>query len=338
LVYGSDPFTAFRPARGLVNPATMPNILSSPFRSDGTALPCGYELPTDLTAQVVLYTEGNNWPVLGAKQVYPDPYLYPSQPWPYYAGICFLNNKTLPMSSCGDSVPLELTTPGLDIVKVVNSVPNVGVLIAGGSMPGSEQPGQVMTTVNPGESKSFPVPPIGWYNFLQPEMYISVAGLDPVDAVTWHHNSPTHPDLGTPGFAYIFNVMISSTGSMMVGFRKNEGYDVNLSPDPGYGLALYDSVTNALLAVQDLYLLPIGRAAGANGGSLQQDMWADPTQATTCYSAENEFLYAGFSLPGTTRLRLEIISHAAAQQLLAQQTGVVHCQFTSSSSCGQLCG
>jgi hypothetical protein len=67
-----------------------------------------------------------------------------------------------------------------------------------------------MTSIAPGETVAMPLPPKGWYGERTPEIYVSVAGLDPVDAVGWRVSN-TLP--GTPGFAYTFGGKYSGAGT-----------------------------------------------------------------------------------------------------------------------------
>jgi hypothetical protein len=259
LVYTGDPLAAFHVARGVVKPSCQTGLLSNPYRADGTALNQGYAIPVNFTGHVPVYTEGNWWPFIG-----------PDQPSPPHGNLeadagVFLSDGVLTVTQ------RPLLVPGETGATIQNATP-YGILVSSGSYPGDEQPGQVMTPVAPGETVPMPIPPVGWYGDRAPELYISVAGLDPIDAVGWHVSN-TVPDYGTPGFAYTFGGKYT-TGSdpyLFLGFNRNEGYDPILSADPGYGVELSMEPAGGgktLVAITDI------ESTGPR--SARQDLWAAP--------------------------------------------------------------
>lgn len=170
-----------------------------------------------------------------------------------------------------------------------------------------------------------PIPPMGWYpdangNGRTPELYISVAGLDPLDAVGWH-DSNTVPDYGTPGFAYTFggrygNVSGESSPYLFVGFNRNEGYDPILSADPGYGVELCmqsPGGSNLLVAITDI--LPTGPK------SARQDLWAAP-QFNPGLNAQGGLSAFPNGPQGTTFI-YQLVTHEVAQAALLAAPGPV---------------
>ncbi len=125
---------------------------------------------------------------------------------------------------------------------------NTNVLVAGGLIPGNEQPGAAMTVVKRGgEEVQALRPPAqneGLRNGGQPEIYNSVGNIDPTDAVGWRYSNarpnddPANSDYGTAQYAYRTDV-IGSDENLFAGLSTNEGYDPELSQKPGYGIALY---------------------------------------------------------------------------------------------------
>ncbi len=313
LVYASDALSAFRAQRGFVDPSCQQGLLSNPYRSDGTALNAGYAIPATFTGHVPVFTEGNMWPFIG-----------PNQPQPPHgnleadAGVYLIDGKLTitqrPLLVAGETgATIENLTP-------------YGILVSSGSYPGDEQPGQVMTPINPGETAPMPMPPKGWYpdateNPRVPELYISVAGLDPEDAVGWH-DSNTVPDYGTPGFAYTLGGKYTTiTGQaqpyLFVGFNRNEGYDPILSADPGYGIELYmqpSGGASTLVARTDITPL--------SPSSARQDLWAAP-QFNPGPNAQGG-LSAFPNGPEGTQFFFQLVTHAVAQAALGMQTTVLH--------------
>ncbi len=312
-VYNDDPLADFRVKRGFVDPTAHPGILSNPYREDGTTLNKGYYIPNNFTGHIPVYTEGNNWPFLGPHQPHAG-----YQDFETDAGLYFVNGQLV-----------EKTEPyvvqGEKGATVVNKTP-YGVLISSGSFPGNEQPGQVMTIVKSGETKPLPIPPKDWFYYgvdgdtKAPELYISVAGLDPMDVPGWHYSTLSPIDFGTTGFAYQFSTKYfrpsgQSTYYIMPGFNKNEGYDPWLAGDPGYGVALYqkDPGQNArLIAVTDLYL--------TSETTAKQDLWA--TAGLNTFVDANGGLSAGPAAAEGTEFIYEFITHEAAQSILSSKGGV----------------
>ena len=314
LVYSNDPLAAFHVARGFVDPACQAGLLSNPYRDDGTALNAGYAIPSTFTGHVPVFTEGNMWPFVG-----------PNQPQPPHgnlaadAGIYLVGGRLT-------TTQRPLLVPGESGATIENLTP-YGILVSSGSYPGDEQPGQVMTPIAPGQTVPMPIPPKGWYpdasgNPRVPELYVSVAGLDPMDVVGWH-DSNTVPDYGTPGFAYTLGgkytiIPGQSVPYLFVGFNRNEGYDPILSADPGYGVELYMQAAggaSTLVAVTDIVPL--------TARSARQDLWAAP-QFNPGPNAQGG-LSAFPNGPEGTLFAFELVTHDVAQAALqAQGQAVLH--------------
>jgi hypothetical protein len=295
--------------RGFVDPSCQLGLLSNPYRDDGTALNAGSAIPGTFTGHVPVFTEGNMWPFVG-----------PDQPQPPHgnleadAGIYLVDGRLTVTKR-------PLLVPGETGATIENLSP-YGILVSSGSYPGDEQPGQVMTAIAPGQTAPMPIPPKGWYpdasgNPRVPELYASVAGLDPTDAVGWH-DSNTVPDYGTPGFAYTFggkyaNVPGQTSPYLFVGFNRNEGYDPILSADPGYGVELTMQTAGGartLVAITDIH--PTGPR------SARQDMWA-AAQFNPGPNAQGG-LSAFPNGPEGTTFAFELVTHDVAQAAL-QATG-----------------
>lgn len=183
---------------------------------------------------------------------------------------------------------------------------------------------------NPEDVKPLPIPPKGWYpyndnplNTRSPELYVSVAGLDPRDVVGWHISNTT-PDYGTPGFAYQFSSRYSvnddmTTFNLLSGFNKNEGYDPTIAGDPGYGVLLYrqkPEIDRELVAITDIYL------SSTSTDSAHQDLWAisEFNPGVNAQGGLSAFPWA----PEGTVFFYEFVPHKKAQELLAQQTSNVY--------------
>jgi hypothetical protein len=251
-VYGSDALAPFKKDTAVVKPSSMPHVLSNPHRKDGTALNAHYAWPENFTGHVPVYTEGNWWPFVGKDQ--PQP---PHSDLAADSGLFFRDGKLVDPVAVAD----PLVVPGETGAFVVNKA-DVSVLITSGSYPGNEQPGQVMTPVNPGETKPMPIPPLGWFpdgsgTPRVPELYASVGGLDPMDAPGWHKSGATM-DYGTPGFCYTFGgryTEMLGNQWLFAGFNGNEGYHPPISGDCMYGVALYvedEGKPKELVAITDL--------------------------------------------------------------------------------------
>ena len=266
-VWAGDPLEPYRRDTTFVHLAELPHVLSNPYREDGTGLNAGYFIPPDFTGHIPVYTEGNWWPYIGPYQ--PQP---PHGDFEADSGIYFV-----------DGTPVPTVEPKVlrgETGAIVRNETGCSILLSAGSYPGNEQPGQVMTPVNPGQEAPMPIPPRGWYpdgsgDPRVPELYVSVAGLDMMDVPGWHESNTT-PDYGTPGFAYTLGAKYTpiegaSQEFLFVGFNKNEGYDPTTSGDPGYGVVLYMTEpggTEELVAITDIYM--------TGAATARQDLWAVP--------------------------------------------------------------
>ena len=230
--------------------------------------------------------------------------------------LWFVNGNPTETSNYGNEPLLVI---GSDGANVKNNM-NYSVSISSGSRPGNEQPGQVITIINPGDIKPLPIPPTDgptgkWFANLTPELYVSVAGLDPKDIPGWH-TSNTTPDYGTCGFAWNFSSHYNGN-NLLLGFNKNEGYDPINSGDPGYGVSLY--INGVLSAVTDMYSL--------SSNSAQQDLWALP-QYNPSVNGQGG-LSAFPVVPKGTDVEYQFISHEEAQKLLSSVNPVLHQQYTT---------
>jgi hypothetical protein len=76
-------------------------------------------------------------------------------------------------------------------------------------------------------------------------VWVSKKDIDPGTLEGWHQSNarpdddPNKEDHGTPGFAY--GVMVRDNGRLSPSFSMStsEGYDPEITNDPGYGMALY---------------------------------------------------------------------------------------------------
>ncbi len=263
--YPDDVLSEWRKNRGFVSPGSVKGILSNPFRKDGTSLNYGLGIPGDFTGHVPIFTEGNNWPFVGPDQGAPLSYGNLETD----AGLYFQNGKLVETRE-------PLVVKGMERVTIVNKT-EYSYLVSAGNFPGNEQPGQVMTVVSPNGKTQLPIPPKDWWTIANqntgepmnavPEVYASVAGLNPLDAIGWKHSSwsPTYAggeqpkDYGTPGFAYTFGSLFGRNDGtydlsnvLFAGFHTNEGYDPLVSGDPMYGCAFY--ANGKLEAVVDIKL------------------------------------------------------------------------------------
>ncbi len=312
--YKGDVLAEWRKKRGYVDPGTVKGMLSNPYHETGTGLSYGYGIPAGFTGHVPVYTEGNNWPFIG-----------PNQPQPPHvnlgadAGIYLQNGQAVNTTE-------PLLVKGSDGGTVVNRTQH-GVLLTAGSYPGNEQPGQVMTPLAPGASAPLPIPPKEWY--LQPngsprvpELYVSVANLNPLMAPGWHHSSFSNAygggggtDYGTPGFAYLFSSLYDEMNQgagdyfLWAGFHKNEGYDPVVSGDPGYGVALY--LNNELVAVMDLFL--------TSSTTAHMDLWAQGRFNPGVNGQGGLSAYPNCREGG--QFRYELIPHEDAQSLISGKGG-----------------
>jgi hypothetical protein len=259
-VYPADVLAEWRKKRDFVDPSTTSGILVNPYRADGTSLNYGLGIPSNFTGHIPVYTEGNKWPYIGPVQG--DPGSYGNLETD--TGVYFQKGKPV-------ATVEPLIVDGVDRVKVYNKT-GYSYLITAGNFPGNEQPGQVMTVISPNGAAPLPIPPKNWWvkkdgTSLVPEMYASVAGLNPLDAPGWKNASwsPRYPggvqskDYGTAGFAYTFGSLYGRNSGgfdlsnvLFAGFHTNEGYDPIVSGDPGYGCAFY--IDGNLEAVMDITL------------------------------------------------------------------------------------
>lgn len=315
-VYQGDPLEPYRRDTTFVHPATTPHVLSNPYRDDGTGLNAGYYIPADFTGHIPVYTEGNWWPYIGPYQ--PQP---PHGDFEADSGIYFIDGQPVPT--------VEPKVLRGESGAIVRNETGCSILLSAGSYPGNEQPGQVMTPVNPGEEAAMPIPPRGWYpdgsgNPRVPELYVSVAGLDPMDVPGWHESNTT-PDYGTPGFAYTLGAKYTpiegaSQQFLFAGFNKNEGYDPTTSGDPGYGVALYMTEpggSQQLVALTDIYMT--GAAAA------RQELWAIP-RFNPQVNAQGG-LSAFPAGPEGTQFAYVFLEHDAVQELLQGQSGVLSLDY-----------
>ena len=258
-VYPPNVLAEWEKKRGFVDPSSVPGLLSNPLRADGTSLNFGLGIPSDFTGHVPIFTRGNRWPYVGVSQG--DPLTYDNLETD--VGLYFQNGQVVATQE-------PLLVDGIDRVTVVNNT-GYSYLISAGVFPGNEQPGQVMTIVDANGNAQLPIPPRDWWvrstdgTSLVPEVYASVAGLNPLDAPGWKNSSYSTlyeggnqpQDFGTGGFAYTFGSLFGRnnggfdlTQTLFAGFHTNEGYDPLVSGDPGYGAAFY--IDGQLEAVMDI--------------------------------------------------------------------------------------
>lgn len=261
-VYPNDVLQEWQKSRGGIEPSSKPGLLSNPYRNDGTGLSYGISIPSNFTGKIPVFTQGNWWPTIGDKQTAPLTY----NDLETDTGVTYNNGRVIPNSS--------ITTKGIDQIKIVNKT-SYSYLVSAGVFPGNEQPGQVMTVIKPNGTGQLPIPPKDWWEFnfngklisAVPEVYASVAGLNPLDGIGWKHSSWStkylggiqSKDFGTPGFAYTFGSLYGRndgtfdlTNVLFAGFHTNEGYDPLVSGDPGYGCAFY--INGVVQAVMDISL------------------------------------------------------------------------------------
>ena len=251
-----DVLAPWRVDRGFVLPSQITGLLSSPYHSTGLSMNQFSSIPPNYTGHVPVYSEGNYWPFVGSGQVLPNNQ-GTDRDLVQDAGLYFVNGEVVATQE-------PLFVQGDNRLRAVNET-DYSYLITAGSFPGTEQPGQVMNILNPGETITVPLAPDGWWpDAVVPETYSSVAGLNPLHAPGWHHSSwsPTeYPggiqarDFGTPGFAYNLDPNVDykpgiTQNVLFAGLRSAEGYDPLISGDPGYGLAFY--IDNELRGVIDI--------------------------------------------------------------------------------------
>ncbi len=340
--YPSNVMEEWHKKRGFVDPSTTTGLLSNPYRVDGTSLNYGLGVPSNFTGHVPVLTEGNYWPYIGPQQG--DPGSYGNLE--IDAGIYFQNGQVVSTSE-------PLLRKGLDRVTIVNKT-SYGYLVSSGVFPGNEQPGQVMTIIHANGRAQLPIPPKDWWSMsngqnLVPEVYSSVAGLNPLDAPGWKHSSwsPQYPggvqgkDFGTGGFAYTFGSLYGAneySNILFAGFHTNEGYDPLVSGDPGYGCAFY--INGELQAVMDIQLTGTYTAQAI----LVAHQNHNPDVATNpFYNNERCNLKCILGVqPGQTA-ELHYITHDAAEALINSQSNAggwkrveMTYQSNSSASVGEV--
>lgn len=264
-VYPTNILAVWRKTRGGINPSVTPGVLTNPLRRDGTSLSYGLGIPANFTGHVPVFTEGNKWPHIGKNQKLPKQYNNLGTD----AGPFYKNGKPVATREA-------LVRNGINRVTIVNKT-RYSYLVSAGVFPGNEQPGMTLTVINPYGKGQLPIPPKDWWTIRNlntgapmsavPEVYSSVAGLNPLDALGWKHSSwsPKYKggdqrrDFGTGGFAYTIAALFGRndgvydlSNTLFAGFHTNEGYDPLVSGDPGYGCAFY--INGRLQAVMDIKL------------------------------------------------------------------------------------
>ncbi len=242
---GIDVLAPWRVDRGFVKPSQIPGLLSNPYHKTGLAMNIFSGVPEGYTGHVPVYSEGNKWPFVGPQQILPNNQGV-NRDLVQDAGLYFVNGEVVATQE-------PLFVEGDNRLKAKNET-NFSYIITTGSFPGTEQPGQVMNILNPGQTITVPLAPEGWWpDAVVPETYSSVAGLNPLHIPGWHHSSwspSEYPggsqprDFGTPGFAYNLDPNIDfrdgfTKNVLFAGLRTAEGYDPLISGEPGYGLAFY---------------------------------------------------------------------------------------------------
>ena len=251
-----DVLAPWRVSRGFVDPGAIQGLLSNPYHKTGLAMNVFSGVPENFTGHVPVYSEGNYWPFVGPQQVLPNNQ-GSDRDLVQDAGLYFIDGQVVATEE-------PLFVLGDDRLRAKNET-DFSFLITAGSFPGTEQPGQVMNILNPGQTITVPLAPEGWWpDAVVPETYSSVAGLNPLHVPGWH-NSSWSPgeysggiqarDFGTPGFAYNLDPNVDyspgfTQNVLFAGLRSAEGYDPLISGDPGYGLAFY--IDNELVGVIDM--------------------------------------------------------------------------------------
>lgn len=324
-IYPDSVLAEWKKERGGISPSKFNGVLSNPYRIDGTSLSYGVTMPNNFSGKVPVFTEGNNWPLIGPNQTSPTTYTDLGTD----TGVSYQNGQLISNTI--------VTREGETGITIVNKT-GYSYLVSSGMFPGNEQPGQVMTVVNPNGSVPMPIPPKDWWwiNFngnsfyAIPELYSSVAGLNPLDAPGWKHSSwsPRYTggiqcrDYGTGGFAYTFGSKYGDNEDgayanrdiIFAGFHTNEGYDPLVSGDPGYGCAFY---TNGNLeAVMDITLTG-SHTAQAIIVSQEANNPA-PVPSAFCSGQQNTHLSCIIGVLPNETAELHYIPHEQAQQLIEQ--------------------
>lgn len=295
-VWKGDPLAKWR---GKVDGKTPPpNVLSNPARTDGLAIPRGYDPDgvykkddAVVSHRDLAYTEGNWWP-----------------------------------DAKGGALR------GSDILRIENNAGG-GILFAGSMTPGYEQAGAAMTPVKSGTKDKFvPTPAFGWLEqvglsqYGQPQIWISKLNMDPGQVEGWHqsgarqNDDPKIEDHGTPAFPY--GIIVRDNGPDIApsfSFSSSEGYDPAITKEPGYGMMLIATVDGvdhvaAALSIQDV-TATTGNGVGWGNPSFGFESFVNtqggvtvtaPLQAGGVTSQAGGTLPEGTLINGITyRLRLE---------------------------------
>ena len=309
-----DVLAPWRVDRGFVLPSQVMGLLSNPYHATGLSMNQFSSIPPNFTGHVPVYSEGNYWPFVGPDQILPNNQ-GTDRDLVQDAGLYFVNGEVVATQE-------PLFVQGDNRLKAVNKT-EYSYLITAGSFPGTEQPGQVMNVLNPGETITVPLAPDGWWpDAVVPETYSSVAGLNPLHAPGWHHSSwsPTeYPggsqprDFGTPGFAYNLDPNVDykpgiTQNVLFAGLRSAEGYDPLISGDPGYGLAFY--VDGELRGVIDMVKTDDYHAV-ATLVAHQNSNPANRQQGPITVAS------AIIAVQPSQQAEYHYLTHAAAQQLIA---------------------
>ena len=313
-----DVLAPWRVDRGFVLPSQIRGLLSSPYHATGLSMNQFSSIPPNYTGHVPVYSEGNYWPFVGPAQLHPNNQGV-NRDLNQDAGLYFVNGQVVATQE-------PLFVQGDNRLKAVNETPH-SFLITAGSFPGTEQPGQVMNVLNPGETITVPLAPDGWWpDSVVPETYSSVAGLNPLHAPGWHHSSwspSEYPggiqarDFGTPGFAYNLDPNVDykdgiTKNILFAGLRSAEGYDPLISGDPGYGISFY--VDNELRGVIDMVKTDDYNAIATLVAHNDSNPRNAPQGPITVASAV-------FGVPPSQQAEYRYITHSAAQSLIAENRG-----------------
>ncbi len=322
--YPPNVLAEWKKTRGNIDPSQTNGVLTNPYRKDGTSLSFGIEIPENFTGRVPVFTEGNWWPAIGPNQTSPLTYTDLGTD----TGAVYQNGQV--------TVDASTTRRGVNRVKIINKTP-YNYLVSSGVFPGNEQPGQVMNIIPASGDAQLPIPPRDWWEIFfagqfinaVPEVYSSVAGLNPLDAPGWKHSSwsPRYQggiqarDFGTAGFAYTFGSLFGRNDGtfdlsnvLFAGFHTNEGYDPLVSGDPGYGCAFY--INGALQAVMDITLTGTHTAQAV----LVAHSRHNPGQEASAFGPGFSHLKSIIGVQPNEQAELHYITHETAQQLISQQS------------------
>jgi len=323
-VFPNNVLAEWKKNRGGILPNSASGLLTNPYRSDGTGLSYGITIPANFTGKIPVFTEGNWWPTIGSNQTAPLTY----SDLDTDTGATYNNGEIINNSNT--------TRRGIDRIKIVNKTP-YSYLVSSGLFPGNEQPGQVMTIISPNGNGQLPIPPKDWWEFnfngnlisAVPEVYSSVAGLNPLDAPGWKHSSwsPRYTggiqakDFGTGGFAYTFGSLFGRndgsfdlTNILFAGFNTNEGYDPLVSGDPGYGCAFY--INGEVQAVMDISLTTSHTAQAI----LIAQSKHNPGQEKSAFDNSFSHLKSIIGIQPSQIAEIHYITHSEAKKLIAKYT------------------